>query len=334
MAHHLSEVLSQGGKHSVTVYSDKGMGEVVNGHVSNAHLSADVIVIGGGGIVSKGFWAFKGDGLERLRKSKKPIAFVNVNVTPDYLSDEEFCEQLRELKARWWVRNNQSVDLLAKIGIPATLVPDVSFRKGVVPERNRVLGRQKLAVFLNSYVFNQITADKDVGKFIHALHNVRVLARYLDWMSHYGWQITFYAAHTAKDVDDRVPSALVFSTMEKKDTANWMAETKQWNELIDAICESDLVVSMRYHSTCVALAHHIPCVDITHHTKNKSLLNELGIGSISVDYNSLMHESLVRASQYAENSTEYQHKLQAFSAEAHTRWELFDREWDTFLSNI
>jgi polysaccharide pyruvyl transferase WcaK-like protein len=89
---------------------------------------------------------------------------------------------------------------------------------------------------------------------------------------------------------------------------------------------------MRFHSTTTAIAAGVPCVDITHHAKNKSLLEEIGIQSISADYSSLTQESLVKATQFAENSLLYNTKTSAYRVEASARWELFDHEWQTFLT--
>jgi len=334
MAHHLSKVLSIDDLHEVKVFSDKSADGIENAAVSRGHLDCDVIVIGGGGIINPDFWVFKGDGLTKLKAAQKPIAFVNVNVTAELLNNTSFAEELKNLKAKWWVRTRQSADILAGIGIAASLVPDISFRPGVVPSNNRLLGKKKMSVFLNSYVFNDLTHNTDVNQFVQALHNCRIIAQFCDWMTKFGWNVSFLSAHTAKVVDDRIPSAFVFGTMEQKNEAQWVAEPQTWDELIKEISNSDLVVSMRFHSTTTALAAGVPCIDITHHAKNKSLLEEIGLLPISAEYSELTRASLVKAAQYAENSPAYITKVNAYCSEAATRWELFDREWNTFLNNI
>lgn len=334
MAHHLSKVLSVNDTHNVRIFSDKSLDNVENGLLSSGHLDCDVIVIGGGGIVNTDFWAFKNDGLTKLKNSQKPIAFVNVNITQDILKDSQLIEDLKSLKARWWVRNRQSVDTLTEIGISASLVPDVSFRPGVVAPYNKMGGKKQLSVFLNSYVFNDLIHNDNVNQFVQALHNCRLIAQFCDWMTTFGWNITFFSAHTAKYVDDRIPSAFVFGTMENKDSAKWVAESLAWDDLIREITHSDLVLSMRFHSTTTALAAGVPCIDITHHEKNKSLLDEMGALCISAEYSSLTHDALIRAAQCAENPTSHESKVKAYRSEAVTRWELFDREWSTYLNNI
>lgn len=334
MAYHLSKTLSCNDEHTIHVFSDKSIDGVENGMISGSHLQCDVIVIGGGGIVNPDFWAFKNGGLTKIIESQKPVAFININVTSEVTKNPEFAEMLRALKAKWWVRTKQSAEHLAEIGIASTVVPDISFRTGVVPAKHTMAGKKKMSVFLNSYVFNDLLHNNDVGQFVQALHNCRVIAKYCDWMTKFGWNITFYSAHTAKMVDDRIPSALVFGTMTEKSSANWVSEPLSWDELVREISHSDLVLSMRFHSTTTALSAGVPCVDITHHAKNKSLIEEIGIQPVSVEYALLTHDALVKAAQFAENSPIYETKVHAYCSEAVTRWELFDHEWNTFLKNI
>jgi len=334
MAHHLSKILSVNGTHTVHLFSDKTSDLIENGYSTNAHLSCDIIVIGGGGIVNPDFWAFKNGGLERLKHLNKPVAFINVNVTPEILKNQPFIEDLKALKAKWWVRTRQSADILAQIGIAASIVPDVSFRSGVVPRRHSLGGNKKMAVFLNSYVFNDLMNNNDVGQFIQALHNIRIIAGFCDWLTDFGWNITFYAAHTARVVDDRIPSALAFGIMKNKDNVQWLPEPVSWDKLVQEISTSDMVMSMRFHSTTCALSAGVPCIDITHHAKNKSLIDEIGISPVSVEYNSLTHESLIKAAQYAENSAAYVSKVNDYCSESLTRWDLFDSEWSTYTKNL
>lgn len=334
MAYHLSKILSVGDSHTVELFSDKSVDGIQNGLLSYAHLDCDIIVIGGGGIVNPDFWVFKNDGMNKLKASNKPVVFINVNITSEIIKNKQFSEDLKSLKAKWWVRTQQSVDILAEVGIAASLLPDVSFRPGVVQHAQNMIGKKKMSVFLNSYVFNNLIHDDNVSDFIMALHNLKLISKYCDWMVKFGWNITFFSAHTAKFVDDRMPSALAFGFMKQKDGAQWVAEPQSWDDLIKEISHSDLVLSMRFHSTTTAIAAGVPCVDITHHAKNKSLLDEIGIQSVSSEYSSLTHDSLVKATQFAENSPVYIAKTGSYRSEASARWELFDREWQTFLTNI
>jgi len=334
MAFHLSKALSVNESHSVYVFSDRSADGVENGCSSGGHLDCDIVVIGGGGVINPDFWVFKNDGLSKLKSSQKNIAFINVNVISEVLKNTQFTEDLKSLKAKWWVRNRQSVDILTEIGITASLVPDISFRPGVVQVSQKMLGKKQMSIFLNSYVFNDLVHNDNVSQFVQALHNCRLIAQFCDWMTEFGWNVTFYSAHTSKYVDDRIPSAFVFGSMREKGSAKWVAEPLSWDGLIREITHSDLVVSMRFHSTTIALAAGIPCVDITHHAKNKSLLDDIGLQAISAEYSSLTHETLVKAAQFAENSSAYVVKVNAYRSEAVTRWELFDREWSTFLNNI
>jgi polysaccharide pyruvyl transferase WcaK-like protein len=334
MAHHLTKVLSINNSHTVNLFSDKSADGVENGFLSGGHLNSDIIAIGGGGIVNPDFWVFKGDGMNQLKASNKPVVFINVNVTPDFTTKTGFIEDLKNLKAKWWVRTQQSVDILADAGIPSSLLPDVSFRDGVVNHFKKKIGRKNMSVFLNSYVFNKLIHNDNVNEFLQALHNLRIISHYCDWMAKFGWNITFYAAHTDKFVDDRIPSSLAFGSMLKKEHAQWIAEPQTWDELLEDISRSDLVLSMRFHSTTTAIASGVPCVDITHHAKNKSLLEEIGIEDSSTNYSSLSFNDLIKVTQFVENSSVYTSKTDAYRFEAIKRWELFDREWQTFVSKL
>jgi polysaccharide pyruvyl transferase WcaK-like protein len=334
MAHHLSKILSVNGTHSVHLFSDKSAESIENGLLTESHILCDVVVIGGGGIVNPDFWAFKKGGIDKLKYSGKPIAFVNVNVTQDILKNQQFIEDIKALKAKWWVRTRQSADILAQVGIASTVVPDVSFRANVVPKKHSVNVNKKLSVFLNSYVFNDLTNNNDVNQFLQALQNIRIIAGFCDWLTDFGWNITFYAAHTAKSVDDRIPSALAFGTMKNKHNAQWISEPMSWDKLVLEISSSDMILSMRFHSTTCALASNVPCIDITHHAKNKSLIDEINVSPMAVEYSSLTHDSLVKAAQYVENSSSYISKVSDFCSESLTRWDLFDSEWSTFMKNL
>ena len=65
-----------------------------------------------------------------------------------------------------------------------------------------------------------------------------------------------------------------------------------WHEHVQAIASSDLVLSMRYHTTLLSYIAGTPLIDITHHDKNKYFLIENDLTQHSHDYYSISVESL------------------------------------------
>ena len=333
MASRLSQVLSRNGN-TVSIYSDLCADGVLDGTKDASYLDQDVIVIGGGGIVTTDFWALRQPMLEELRKSRALIAFLNVNVTPECCEDAEFTSNLRSLNARWWVRDQMSVEILAGVGIKAELVPDISFRVDL-DRRDEAEPRspyRQLSVFANYYTLEGLW-ENDLDRFIAAKKSANILAKYLDWMITFGWRVTFWPAQTAPFVDDRLAAAAVYAMMKNKEEATWVTECPDWKMLVQAVYASDLVVSMRYHTTTTALANGIPFVDITHHAKNRRLLAETSTSDMAVEFDQLSHHSLVRATQRAEVMSDDMKAIDAYRAEAQTRWNKFDLAWDTFTEN-
>lgn len=316
MCHHLSDVLSQNGLHKVYAY----------GKMSENIFLNDIIVIGGGGIINQNFWIFKD--FNKLKNFKKPIAFINVNITHE-IEDTDFLNNLKKLNAAWWVRTIESKSILSTAGIKSNFLPDISFKSHVVKPLRKT--SKKLSIFLNYYVFNDLTNKNNVNKFIHALHNCQILASFCDWMVNFGWNITFYSAHVDRDIDDRIPSAFVFGNMKNKSGVKWESESLEWEKLIEEISSSELVISMRFHSSAVAFAAGVPCIDITHHDKNQALIDDIGVEEISVKYLTLSQPALIQAAQYAEYAFEYKEKINIYCTNAHNRWELFKQQWNELI---
>jgi polysaccharide pyruvyl transferase WcaK-like protein len=330
MADHLPRVLSVNGQHTVTLFSDCDRESIRNGKTSGAHLEQDVVVIGGGGVISPSFWALEPRFLERLIQRQTPVAFVNVNVTEDLLRHPSLVELLLQLNARWWVRDQHSCDNLARAGIDSALVPDVSFRSGVVPPRVMVKDRKKLLVFANAYLLNQLFQHQDTHRYLSAHEAAFTLAHFLDWMAHFQWEIHLVPAQTGGEFDDRIVGGMIYGLMRRKDAARWHSDAPDWNALIHEISHADLVLSMRYHASTTAIAAGTPLIDVTHHAKNRQLLIELGLESVAVAYDSLSQQALVAAAQCS--SAMRSTTIEAYLQNADRAWGQFDKEWAEWLS--
>jgi polysaccharide pyruvyl transferase WcaK-like protein len=333
MSEVLPQVLSRPNLDTCQAFSDANGKFAINGLVEPTYLQYDVIVIGGGGIIAPDFWAFANGGIESLALSQKPIAFVNVNVVSDYLESSDFVAKLRSLNARWWVRDQESVEMLNRCGIKAQMVPDISFRPGVINVVNADRPK-RVSVFLNSYVLNNAFSHTSVSDYLHANEVMRTIASHLDWLMYFGYQITLYPAQVSKDIDDRIPSAITFALTKDKGKCQWISEPLNWRQLVQAISESRIVISMRFHSSAIALAAGVPVVDIIHHPKNDRLVKATHLQEASVSYDLLTNESLIKATQAAERLIPNSQEVQSYLAEGRQRWEAFDQQWTAYLNSI
>jgi polysaccharide pyruvyl transferase WcaK-like protein len=329
MADCLPEVLSLGGRHNVTVFSDCESHGVKSAKNELNYFNYDVVVIGGGGIINPKFWAFKKAELEKLIQSQAPIFFLNVNVTEDFNLEQGFPEQIARLNARWWVRDDFSHTILAKHGIQSKVLPDISFR---ITNHSMPKDQKKLLFFPNAYLLNKLFCKNNTLDYIKAHESAFTIANFLDWMAHFGWKIEFIPSQTGKDFDDRIVGGLIYSLMQRKDVAFWQSNSLPWVNIIHKICESDLVISMRYHASTVSIASGVSLIDITHHAKNKNLMRDLNLESVSVDYDALSHNALVSA---ANNSHMIKSsEINLFNQMAKKSWDEFIVEWSLIMANL
>lgn len=321
----LGKLFSLGGRHTVRSFGNAQGGAAWQG--------ADAFVIGGGGIILPDFWAFRGDGLDRLKRSGKPIAFVNVNLIPSSLTEEAFATKLRSLNARWWVRDEVSLTHLQQAGITnASLVPDVSFQ----PEtpRSPALARagegRKLYVIPNVYPLSGLYGA-DMQSFLVAERTARELAQFLDWMTVWGWRIVFLPFHTSPEVDDRTVCGHLFGLMKKKSLATVLWDAPDWKGARQLVqTDASFVLTQRYHGATLSLAAGVPTVMVYNHSKNSSLLADLDIADCGVDQAVITQPALIAAAQAAEKKSA-ENDWDWYLCEARSRWRQFINEWATFL---
>lgn len=323
MADCLSDLLSFGDKNQVKIYSDTSNLKVLN-YKDHSHLLNDIIVIGGGGIIDKKFWALNDENIIKLKESNKKILFLNVNVYSEALKDAYFVENLKSLNALWWVRDKSSVDLLKNLNIQSNYLPDITFRKFI---DNRTKSSKKLLnVFLNFYALKGLFDHDNVTNWIDCQSKARELASYFDWLTTFGWNIQFVPCQTVSEVDDRLISAYIYALCKNKNKISWISKPSNWRNIVKIIIDSDLVISQRYHSTAFAISHGVRVVDITHHAKNIEFLNDVGISQAGVELKSLNRKSLIEATKYAEHNTIYKNNLNNYKYLASQKWISFEKE--------
>lgn len=323
MADCLSEVLSFDGRNSVRVYSDTSNLKVIN-YKDKSHLDNDLIVIGGGGIVDKKFWALNELNIEKLINSNKKILFLNVSVYSEAAKDGNFAESLRNLNAKWWVRDKSSVELLKSINILSNYLPDITFRKFTdnKPKANKKL----LNIFLNFYALKGLFDHENVTLWLECQNKARELASYFDWLTTFGWNIQLVPCQTVSEVDDRLISSYIYALCKNKQKISWISKPNNWKNIIKIIIDSDLVISQRYHSTAFAMANGIRVVDITHHAKNIEFLNDIGISEAGVDLKTLSRKSLIEATKFAEHNVNYKNNVNNYKYLASQKWAVFEKE--------
>jgi len=293
----LDRIILQLNNCNVSVFSDSYKKydniEIFDYEFNDSYLNSDVIIFGGGNIINPKFWGFKKEILEKIKEKGIPIIFYNVGVTKEieYDINKGFPKLLKDLNAKWVVRDTASKERLEKHGINSVYVPDVSFGLELeeVPRDNK-----KLTIFLNSYLFHDLLVG-ETYKFLHNYKSLIEISYFLNWMIHFGWQINLVSAQTSKFNDDRVNSALMYGLIKNKNKAECNYKSLTWQEVINEIKSSGLVISTRYHVTTSCIANNIPFIDITFHAKNKSILNDSNLTELSVDYNKFTIDDFIAA---------------------------------------
>lgn len=324
MAECLSQRLGVNGN-QVSVYSDVCKGDISNGMKDHSFLSADLIVIGGGNIIGPGFWAFK-DGMIDLLPKDGRVMFLNVGVTQDYLSNVEFGQKLKDLNAKWWVRDMESQDILYNIGIESSFLPDISL---TLQDQLRVEKDEKtIGVLLNAYPMNDLFNNHNVYLQQRANQFARVLAHHLDWMASFGWKIQFLPCHISTQIDDRLIAAMVFGYMQNKKSATWHVDQITWRGLSNAISKCELIFSMRYHASTTAFASKTRFVDLVHHNKNQQFVKYIKAEQCAVNIWTATHENLISATIEAEaTNTDSWYQCNV----AQTLWNDFDSLWKNII---
>lgn len=296
MAMHLPKLLNMEGDAHVELYSDCLAGNINDGR-DGSWARAHVLAIGGGGIVSPKFWLFtQQENRERVANMDK-VVFVNVNVTKEFDDDPDFAAWLRSLQALWFVRDNDSIHILRKHGISAQYLPDLGFLR-TVSHGSWLPGSKELSVFLNGNAFTDYFHIRDGNASLRSEVGARTIAEFLDWMTGFGWRVTFFGAHPHGREDDRVISGTVSRIMRSE--SRWITDRLKPHEILNAVNNSGFVLSMRYHATIAALAKGIPVIDVTFHDKSRKMLYNLGHGQRACDLDTVTMDALIAAAAYTE----------------------------------
>ena len=318
----LGQLLGQGTE-NLTIYSDCDRIGIKNGLYCDDYLNADLIVIGGGGIISPDFWAFKGSRIDKL--AGKNLVFLNVSIYEGDLTNAEFSSKLKNLGAEVWsVRDSKSEALLSSIGINSVVLPDVIFASQ--PEEEPSYDNRTMLVYPNYYAFaRNFTLEGNMETSVNYLSYCITMAKFIDWMVTFGWDVKIIPAQVDRFIDDNIISASIYSFVKSRGSVEWVSKPLLFTEHETLISKSKLVVSMRYHSSLMAVKHGVSCIDILHHDKNRGLWEDIGLSSNVVELPISMESLIAAAESLSHGRKEYVSKTTNY-----VRWAL--EQWN-FKSN-
>lgn len=329
MATLLSEKISQN-KHTIKLFSDCSNGTF--DYRKTSFLDTDLIVIGGGGIIDTKFWALNEANIEEMRESKIPIAFLNVNIYQESLSNSQFIKKLFDLNASWWVRDKFTHDELKKLNFKVKFLPDILFTLKL--ENKNKINKKLLNIFLNYYAFKPAFDNDNVAAWIDMQSKCKELASYLDWLTTFGWNIQLVPCQSSQEIDDRVISSYIYGLCKNKSKISWISKPTSWRNIIKIIADSDLVISQRYHSSVASISLGIRFVDITHHSKNIELIKDASVTGASVLLKNLNKNNLIDATRYAEFNSNYKNNIINYKTNAMRLWKDFETDWDNFIISL
>ncbi len=337
MQDYLSELLCfDDDQDEISVYSDNhvfdsslAVREIKNGIEDKSYLDADVIVIGGGGIIDPNFWIFRDKGIEKLMGRK--VIFLNVSIYRGAVVNKWFMFSLKQLHASWYVRDHASVEMLEESEISATYLPDIIFHRDPSTTafkcRDIAFNRlssgsdtiKRAAIYPNAYAF--MSKGARTMEYLRAQMAAMNIQAFCDILVREGWEITIVAAQTDRVVNDAVCGALIFNGIADKQKVTWQSAALSYQEHIELIQSQNLIVSMRFHSSLAAIKYGIPCIDIIHHDKNRTAWTDARFIDNLLDYHCFNEKSLTDAKAFLDkNEGDYKSATKIYSDAAKTLW--------------
>ena len=298
-------------------YSDISEHGVINGR-KYPPIYNDVVVIGPGGVVTKGYWAFKY--LDGLINAKKKVIFFNVNVNT---SANPLIPKLKKLNALWIVRDLDSIKYLNSHGMSSVVyAPDLCFERF---KNSRKLVKDKvLTVNLNHYVFRGLFSSQYIDR-LQAENALEAIKGFLLWMMEFNWRIQLYPAQTDQKTDDRLINAYMQGLMQGK------CELLLDND-IRHLYNSSFILGSRYHVSIWGLSNLVPTIQICSHSKNFNLFYDIGMPACAVDYYSLTKESLIQAAITTENNPNYRENIDNYRVTFRDGWETVRQTVETYIN--
>lgn len=238
-------------------------------------LESEIVILGGGGIITEGFWFFKQGLFEKLTNQK--FILLNVGLTQESVP---VLEKIKDRVDLIVVRDKFSLRLAREHCPKVIYVPDITYLESSQSEK-----KNNIAVCLNYYIFGQFFSQNRRDA-IFAEKGIIELSYFLDWVIKEGYSVSFVPCQTDNLVNDNTVNSILHGFLKKG------VMIYDNSQIENVISSSSLLVSSRYHSSLFALKSKIPFIDITHHSKNLNFLNDVGLQEFSVTYWKLELEAL------------------------------------------
>lgn len=324
MSQELYKQLLYSGHKSVTLYSDKKGSEAID-YKDGFNYEADLNIIGGGGIVTPNFWFFK-QGLDKKLKDGSKLGLLNVNLTSESIP---LLRAINDKLSFAVVRDYASFELINNIrshgsNFKVLVAPDVSFLRSKI---ETVDDEKYVSICLNSYVLNNYFSQ-DRRKQIYAEKFLTELSSFLIWVKSFGHKIQLIPSQVDREINDNRASALLDGMIGGAD--NWIYDN-EFTELY--LAYSNLVISMRYHTTLAAVKYGIPFIDISHHSKNLNFLKENKLDDLSIDYWSCSLEQLKETANKAKYSSQIPAISKHYSVSSIEAWNQVRNMLSTILQS-
>lgn len=235
-------------------------------------VRCDLIIIGGGGIVSRFFWPFRNIFLRIIKILRKPIYFYSIGVGLPKgvdLFELDYNNISAWLKAAKWVSVRDDVTQLAlgELGISSKVLGDpVLFRYDEIQpiRENNLIG-------IN-------IANHGWSDFPYIVEKILVpLGAKLRKLNDSGCKF-IYIAHHEKEKS-------VYNYLKNSIDIDWVYDSV--DSLHAAYLRVDFQISMMLHSTIFSVVTNTPFFCISYDEKNMAFLNQMGLGSLDVDLEGL-----------------------------------------------
>ena len=279
----------------VTEYSDIDDINIIKSDKNLAHLHNDILVFGGGNIISSEFWPF--NSLDKIKKNQK-VLFLNVNITSAIHDETILLNKLKQLNATWIVRDSESARLLSEYQIIAQVIPDIVLGTQPSPIINK---KHQALFFLNQFYFNKLFSD-NISDFLESMNVAKTISQHIDWLKTFGWDIVLVPSQITNELDDRIPSAFIGRLSKTFKSNKWIDHHLNNNEIIELIKESELIISMRLHPALIGVSNNIPTIMLSFNEKFNNIFIDLHLQNILIDIEELNHKKLIQVNQLAESS--------------------------------
>lgn len=253
--------------------------------------NASAYILGGGDIISAFF-------LDSLKKINAPKHIMSVT-----LREETNAKDLKQFDSIQ-VRDMASLEIAKAKNIKATFVPDITFvlepnRKngqkiieGYFKKEGNDLYEKTVAVVLNGHLLSGHAGTAlDASRFEKLCYDIAVASDNINA------SFIFLPFGKRMPWDDRIANAICASRCKywKKNVVIYDSLSPQ--ETLDVIGASDMLMSMRLHSSIFACICGVPFIDITHNHKNKYFLDTIDFKEFSIEYDNIGRRSLIEMSE-------------------------------------